>query len=360
MTTNDLQNLIHKVIDDLATAEERQRLAKIVREDETAAIEFEQVKQLTVTLASVPALAAPSELHAAVMSKVEIKKPSQLILDSSVFVAPRAQNQNSKPVLTSQTTFSRMETVMSEIKKGFFSSTMNKALVGGGVAAAALIAITAGGNFPSTNEDTVGTIAPAQRYRSDQNVTADVRPSAGGGAGSAQISVNTDNAAANSASSSADKSAQVSAEKSGQVSAEKSAQISAEKAGQRSADKSAQVSAEKSAQVSAEKSAQVSAEKSGQVSAEKAAQVSAEKAAQKSAEKSAQVSAEKSGQVSAEKAAQVSAEKAAQKSAEKSAQVSAENSGQVSAEKAAQVSAEKAAQKSAEKAAQVSAEKRLN
>ena len=158
---------------------------------------------------------------------------------------------------------------MSEIKKGFFSSTMNKVLVGGGVAAATVIAITAGGNFPASNQDTVGTIAPAQRYRSDQSVTANVQPGASGGAGGAQISLNLDNAAANSANNATDKSAQVSAEKSAQVSAEKSAQVSAEKAGQRSADKSAQVSAEKSAQVSAEKSAQVSAEKAAQQSAEK-------------------------------------------------------------------------------------------
>lgn len=318
MTTNDFQNLIHKVIDDLATTEERQRLAKIVREDETAAIEFEQVRQLTVTLASVPALAAPSELHAAVMSKVEVKKPSQLILDSSVFVAPRAQNQNSKPVLTSQTTFSRMETVMSEIKKGFFSSTMNKVLVGGGVAAAAVIAITAGGNFPSTNEDTVGTIAPAQRYRSDQNVTANVQPGASGGADSAQVSVNTDNAAAKSAEGSAEKAANKSAE----ASAEKAANKSAEAAAEKAANKSAEASAEKAANKAANKSAEASAEKA----ANKSAEASAEKAANKAANKSAEASAEKAANKAANKSAEASAEKAANKSAQQSAEKSAQQS----------------------------------
>ena len=71
--TSDIENLIHKVIDDLATAEERQALAKIVREDETVALEFEQIKQLSVMLADVPILAAPPKLHAAVMSQIENK-----------------------------------------------------------------------------------------------------------------------------------------------------------------------------------------------------------------------------------------------------------------------------------------------
>ena len=297
---NDTQNLIQKVIDDLATAEERQALAKIVREDETAAIEFERFKQLSATLAGVSSLAAPPALHAAVMLQIENRNSSQLISKPTVFVAlaTRAQYQNS-PASTSQTIFSRMETVMSEIKKGFFSSTMNKVLVGGGVAAAAVIAITAGGNFPASNQDTVGTIAPAQRYRSDQSVTANVQPSANGGAGSAQVSVNTDNAAANSASNAADRSAA------------KGALSSADKAALDAADRSAAKGALSSADKAAMDAADKSAAKGALSSADKAAMDAAAKAADKSAAKGALNSADKAAMDAADKAAAKAASKAA-------------------------------------------------
>lgn len=279
--TNDFQYLIHQVIDDLATAEERQALAKIVREDETVATEFEQIKQLSATLASVPALAAPPELHTAVMSQIKNKNTSQLILEPSVFVAPAARSQNKKSASTSQIIFSRMETVMSEIKKGFFSSTMNKVLVGGGVAAVAIIAVTSGGNFPASSQDTVGTIAPAARYRSDQSVTANVQPSASGGASSAQISVNTDNAAANSASNAADKSAAKGALSSADKAAMDAADKTAAKGALSSADKAALDAADKAAAKAADKTAA----KGALNSADKAAMDAADKAAAKAASK---------------------------------------------------------------------------
>ena len=317
--TNDIQNLIHKVIDDLATAEERQTLAKIVLKDETAATEFEQLKQLSAMLASVPALAAPPELHAAVMSQIKNNNTSQLILEPSVFVASAIQNQNQKSASTSQIFFSRMETVMSEIKKGFFSSTMNKALVGGGVAAAALIAITAGGNFPATNQDTVGTIAPAQRYRSDQSVTANVQPSANGGAGSAQVSVNTDNAAANSASNAANRSAAKGAVNSADKAAMEAADKAASKGAVNSADKAAMEAADKAASRAASKGAVNSADKAAMEAADKAASRAASKGAVNSADKAAMEAADKAASRAASKGAVNSADKAAMEAADKAA-----------------------------------------
>ena len=307
--TNRAQDLIHKVLDDMATPTERQALADVMSNNADVAAQFAQLRQLSALLASVPAISPPNGIHQVVMSQIgpnTDKNTFQLSGQSSVFVAPttRTQHQTSGSILH---TFSlRMETAMSEIKKGFFSSTINKVLVGGGVAAAALIAITSGSNFPSGNQDTVGTISPAVRYRSDQGATANVQPSSNGGATSAQISVNTDNAAANSASNAADKAAS----KGAVNSADKAAMEAADKAASKAASKGAVNSADKAAMEAADKAASKAASKGAVNSADKAAMEAADKAASKAASKGALNSADKAAMEAADKAAAKAASKA--------------------------------------------------
>ena len=66
---------------------------------------------------------------------------------------------------------------MSEQKNGSFGK--RKVWIGGGIAAAAVIvAVSSGVDFPPSGKDTVGTIVPAQRFRADQPATSGV---AGGG-----------------------------------------------------------------------------------------------------------------------------------------------------------------------------------
>ena len=66
---------------------------------------------------------------------------------------------------------------MSEEKSGSFGK--RKIWIGGGIAAAAVIlAVSSGVDFPPFSKDTVGTIVPAQRFRADQPATTGV---AGGG-----------------------------------------------------------------------------------------------------------------------------------------------------------------------------------
>ena len=66
---------------------------------------------------------------------------------------------------------------MSEDKNGSFGK--RKFWIGGGIAAAAVIlAVSSGIDFPPSGKDTVGTIVPAQRFRADQPATSGV---AGGG-----------------------------------------------------------------------------------------------------------------------------------------------------------------------------------
>jgi hypothetical protein len=57
-----------------------------------------------------------------------------------------------------------------------------KVWIGGGVAAvAAVLLVSFGMNIPPRSSDTAGTIAPAQRYRADQNTADNVNASQAGG-----------------------------------------------------------------------------------------------------------------------------------------------------------------------------------
>ena len=63
---------------------------------------------------------------------------------------------------------------MSEEKSGSFGK--RKIWIGGGIAAAAVIlAVSSGVDFPPGSKDTVGTIVPAVRYRAEQPTAADVK-----------------------------------------------------------------------------------------------------------------------------------------------------------------------------------------
>jgi hypothetical protein len=63
---------------------------------------------------------------------------------------------------------------MSEDKNGSFGK--RKIWIGGAIAAAAVILVVSSGvDFPPGSKDTVGTIVPAQRFRAPQNTADDVK-----------------------------------------------------------------------------------------------------------------------------------------------------------------------------------------
>jgi hypothetical protein len=356
--------LMHAVLDGEATPDEALELERLLGADPAARTEFEELKSLFEGLRRVPKAFPPEGLVAAVMASVP-RRPappdysSQLFSKSGVISQSSMETRGANPgksVKVQQVSqpgpYLKGQNV-SELKNGFFSK--RKVWIGGGIAAAAaVLAVSFGIDFPPGVKDTVGTIVPAQRYRAPQNTADDVKL---GNQASTQSTLPRQADAANSAADSAAKSAAVSAAKSAADSAAMSAADAAAKSAADNAAKSAADNAAKSAADNASKSAADSAAKKAAYTAAKSAADAAAQSAADAAAKSAADSAAKSAADNAAKSAADNAAKSAADSAAKTAAKSAADSAAKSAaDSAAKSAADSAAKSSADSAAKSAAD----
>ena len=188
MNPTDRTRLMHAALDGEASPEETRELERILAADPSARAEYDELHRLFDALSRVPKAFPPEGLVASVMARLPQQggAPSRL---RQLFTWPGVIGLRSKEAPgSSQGTSARVHRVspqgpffrsenMSEEKSGSFGK--RKIWIGGGIAAAAVIlAVSSGVDFPPGSKDTVGTIVPAQRFRADQPATTGV---AGGG-----------------------------------------------------------------------------------------------------------------------------------------------------------------------------------
>ena len=171
--------LMHVVLDGEATPDEALELERVLGADPAARTEFENLKSLFEGLSRVPKAFPPEGLVAAVMASVP-RRPapqddsSQLFSESGVFRQSSMEARGANPGKSAKVQqvsqpgpYLKGQNV-SELKNGFFSK--RKVWIGGGIAAAAaVLAVSFGIDFPPGVKDTIGTIVPAVRFRAPQN-----------------------------------------------------------------------------------------------------------------------------------------------------------------------------------------------
>ena len=171
--------LMHAVLDGEATPDEALELERVLGADPAARTEFEDLKSLFEGLSRVPKAFPPEGLVAAVMASVP-RRPapqddsSQLFSESGVFRQSSMEARGANPGKSAKVQqvsqpgpYLKGQNV-SEQKNGFFSK--RKVWIGGGIAAAAaVLAVSFGIDFPPGVKDTIGTIVPAVRFRAPQN-----------------------------------------------------------------------------------------------------------------------------------------------------------------------------------------------
>ncbi len=185
MNHDETIQLMHAVLDGEATADESRALDRILAAEPALRAEYDELRRLFDGLSVVPKAFAPEGLVASVMAQIPERReePGRF---RQLFSRPRVIRQTSSAA--PETTRGKSARVhrasqqgpifgsdsMSEDKGGSFGK--RKVWIGGGIAAAAVIlAVSAGIDFPPSGKDTAGTIVPAQRFRAPQNTADDVK-----------------------------------------------------------------------------------------------------------------------------------------------------------------------------------------
>lgn len=293
MTSSERQDLICAVLDGVASTPQRQKFDDLLARDLEFAAEFRHQRQAAEGFAALAEIEPPREFGHDLMAKLAGRTShSGFSHQLSGRSAVSGAWTSSLPGRVGALQGLFKERFMSEQGKGLFSGTRGRVLIGGGVAAVAVVVVANLVQFPGDGKGTDGSIAPADRYRSSQVPTANVQ--AGGQAAPAG-NATADNAAQNAAAQSAERSANMAADKSANM----------------AADKAANMAADKSANMAADKAANMAADKAANMAADKAANLAADKAANKAADKSANMAADKAANLAADKAANKAADKAA-------------------------------------------------
>ena len=174
---------MHVVLDGEATSDERRALESALERNPVARSEFDELRRLFDAMKAVPQAFPPEGLVAAVLA--DARKPGSGGDSSQPFRASRVFEPNSKksqgrPAGQGETVYQASKPWalsrgdrMNQQKIGF--SGKRKLLVGGGIAAAAIIVALSTGVFPPGGNDIAGTIVPAERYRAPQITADDVK-----------------------------------------------------------------------------------------------------------------------------------------------------------------------------------------
>ena len=191
MKITALTQLMHAVLDGEATPDEARELERHLAADPAARAEFDELRRLFDELSRVPqGLSAGGARRLGDGSRYRNRSGAEAGFRQP-FARPRVIGQDfreapdSSPGISagvprfSQQGPNFRSNDMSEEKSGSFGK--RKIWIGGAIAAAAVVlAVSSGIDFPPGSKDTAGTIVPAQRYRAPQNTADDVKLGAPG------------------------------------------------------------------------------------------------------------------------------------------------------------------------------------
>jgi len=181
-------DLIHKVLDGEATPAEEQRLAALAASDPQIQSEFDSVRAVFSLLEKLPNLEPPAAQfeHILTRSRLANSRPEdeqhQLSASSAVFAAGPANSSKMTPL--GRTDVLRrlfdqfkllLEWTMTEKSTTFAGGTRGKIMIGSGIAAALLVAVSTVLDIPKDTSQTVGTIVPAQRAQVSQIAATGVK-----------------------------------------------------------------------------------------------------------------------------------------------------------------------------------------
>jgi uncharacterized protein YjbI with pentapeptide repeats len=160
MASEDLQRLMHAVLDGQASPDEARALEARLAADPDAQAEFEAWRSLFGQLRHVPQADAPADLLPSIRAAL---RPHQLSAPSSV-IEHGLHNNRSFGILS---TLRRL--LWPAPSEEFGRMSINRKLVAGGAFAAVAVGIAAiVFDYPPKSQDVMGTIAPAERYRAPQ------------------------------------------------------------------------------------------------------------------------------------------------------------------------------------------------
>jgi anti-sigma factor RsiW len=191
MTSDELLELMHEVLDGGASASESRKLDQLLSQDPVARAEFEDLRRLFAALNTMPKELPPEDLVSTVAARIP-QSPRPSVWRSQLFsrlgvlrlssVQARAntagQPDKTWPVSRFETS-SRNDKMSTD--KGLFSKRI--VWIGAGIAAVAVVVATQFFDIPSNSG--VGTIVPAQRFQATQPGAGDVNASLG--VGSTQV-----------------------------------------------------------------------------------------------------------------------------------------------------------------------------
>jgi hypothetical protein len=180
---------MHLVLDGAATPDEAAELERDLSADPAARAEYARLEALFAGLAAIPGAHPPEGLVAAVMAAVPDQPPTRGGVGGSVqlFDESGVIGETSDTILPMGRGRAGSVEPVVQPKFYFKGESMNgqqkrNVWIGGGVAAvAAVLLVSFGMNVPPRSSDTAGTIAPAQRYRADQNTSDNVNAAQAGG-----------------------------------------------------------------------------------------------------------------------------------------------------------------------------------
>ena len=308
MTRDQLIECMHAVLDGTATPEQSMLLGAVLASDAEAAEEFAAWKALFSGLAALPPAEPPEGLVDRIAAALPDRAaPPEQILVAGVQLPARpsvvagGQGQTTRLPPIHPAIFQRPTKPVSQQEHRHMNVT-RKVWAGGAIVVVALgVAILVSG-YPPKEENVLGTVVPAERYRAPQAGAESVKlgePATTTATTSTMIQTE-----AQKAQAAADQKAQVVADTKAQIAADTKAQIAADTKAQIAADTKAQIAADTKAQIAADTKAQMMANQKAQIAADQKAQMVANQKAQMTADQKAQMMADQKAQMMADQKAQ--------------------------------------------------------
>jgi len=165
MKTTQIDELMHAVLDGEATEPQARELERVLAVDPAARARFEELKRLFSALEGVPEATPPADIIERILTRTSLPRPS-------------------RPDPDQLFTFSRVRDAFGQLLTGGIMSqpqngNLRRRNIWIGVGLAAVGAVLFGHyvlEIPAAGDNLSGTVAPAQRYRSDSQVKpTDVR-----------------------------------------------------------------------------------------------------------------------------------------------------------------------------------------
>ena len=255
-----LTELMHGVLDGEATREEIRELERALAADAAARAEFDELKRLFDDLGRVPKAYPPEGLVSSVMASLSQQERSEdgirqpftatRVIGSAFRDAPgSSQGKSVRDSGGSQQWPNFRSNEMSEQK----GSSKRKIWIGGAIAAAAVVLVMSSGiDFPPGTKDTSGTIVPATRYKAPQNTAEDVKLGAPGAASSSTTTTTVDAATPGASQAAGQTASQVAGQSAGRIVGQTASQVAGQSASRIVGQSASQVAGQTAGQAAAQ------------------------------------------------------------------------------------------------------------